>query len=136
MKKIFALLLTTLMFAVPVCAAVDLSTMTDDEIIALRDSVDAEVIARGLKEVIPAGVYVVGKDMVANRYTFTGQEEESFSYLAYYNSKDDYDNGDIEANTLLGYGEPFFLSLEDGMVLEIRNNMWIEWPKGSFLVQQ
>ena len=134
MKKIFALLLTTLMFAVPVCASVDLSTMTDDEIIALRDSVDAEVIARGLKEVIPAGVYVVGKDMVANRYTFTGKDE-SFSYLAYFNSKDDYDNGNIEANELIGYGKPFFLSLDDGMVLEIHEDMWIEWPKGSFIVK-
>lgn len=134
MKKIFALLLTTLMFAVPVCASVDLSTMTDDEIIALRDSVDAEVIARGLKEVIPAGVYVVGKDMVANRYTFTGKEE-SFSYLAYFNSKDDYDNGNIEANELIDYGKPFFLSLDDGMVLEIHEDMWIEWPKGSFIVK-
>ena len=73
MKKIVALLLALLLClgSFPAFAAVDLSAYTQEELLALRDSINQELLKRGIeKEVtVPNGMYIVGVDIPAGTYT-------------------------------------------------------------------
>lgn len=51
----------------------DISALTDDEILALLDQVNQEVVSRGLNKTakLPQGAYIAGKDIPVGRYIFT-----------------------------------------------------------------
>lgn len=55
--------------------AVNLSSMTDDEIVALLDQVNQELVNRGINKTakLPQGGYIAGKDLPAGRYIYTCQ---------------------------------------------------------------
>lgn len=73
MKKIVALLLALLLClgSFPAFANVNLSACTQEELLALRDSINQELLKRGIeKEVtVPIGMYEVGVDIPAGTYT-------------------------------------------------------------------
>ena len=62
-----------LMISVAVAATVDLSSMSDEEVLALLDQVNQEVVSRGLNKTakLPQGAYIGGKDIPVGRYIFT-----------------------------------------------------------------
>lgn len=51
---------------------VDLSTMSDDEIVALLTRVNDEIVKRGINKTatLPQGSYIGGKDLPAGKYIF------------------------------------------------------------------
>ena len=70
----FCLALACLVLALPALAdTVDLSSMSDDEIVALLGSVNDEMVRRGISKTaaLPKGSYIAGKDLPAGRYIFT-----------------------------------------------------------------
>ena len=73
MKKIVALLLALMLClgSFPAFADVDLSAYSQEELIALRDLINLELLKRGIeKEVtVPIGMYEVGVDIPAGTYT-------------------------------------------------------------------
>ncbi len=73
MKKIVALLLALLfcLGSFPAFAAVDLSAYTQEELLALRDSINKELLKRGIEKevIVPIGIYIVGEDIPAGVYT-------------------------------------------------------------------
>lgn len=73
MKKIAALLLALLlcMGSLPAFADVDLSAYTQEELLALRDKINQELLKRGIEKevIVPIGSYVVGVDIPAGVYT-------------------------------------------------------------------
>ena len=72
--RFLCLVLAALLFALPAMAeTIDLSKLSDDEIVALLDSVNAEIVSRGIKKTasLPQGSYIGGKDLPAGRYIFT-----------------------------------------------------------------
>lgn len=74
MKRVLTVVLVLLSLVSAVSAeTIDLKGMTPEELVSLRDAVNAELIARGFeKEVnVPAGTYVVGKDIPAGEYTIS-----------------------------------------------------------------
>lgn len=74
MKKMLAVCLV-LALVVPVALAesVDLSSMSVDELIALKASIVGELMSRGeIKEAkVPSGSYIIGEDIPAGSYTIT-----------------------------------------------------------------
>ena len=73
MKKIAAFLLALVLClgSLPAFAVVDLGEFTQEDLIALRESINQELLRRGIeKEVtVPVGVYVVGVDIPAGTYS-------------------------------------------------------------------
>ena len=72
--RFLCLVLAALLFALPAMAeTIDLSKLSDDEIVALLDSVNAEIVSRGINKTasLPQGSYIGGKDLPAGRYIFT-----------------------------------------------------------------
>ena len=71
----FLCCLLVLLLLIPAALAdtVDLSSLSDDELIALLDQVNAEVVSRGINKTakLPQGSYIGGKDLPVGRYIFT-----------------------------------------------------------------
>ena len=71
----FACLLAVLRLLVPAAVAdtADLSALSDDEVIALLDKVNEEIVRRGINKTakLPEGSYIAGNDLPAGKYIFT-----------------------------------------------------------------
>lgn len=71
----FVCLLVVCLLLIPVAVAdtVDLSSMSNDEIVALLDEVNEEIVRRGINKTakLPQGTYIAGSDIPAGRYVFT-----------------------------------------------------------------
>lgn len=77
MKKFLCLLVALfLVGSIALAEVVDLSSMTDDDLLALKDQVSQAVSDRGLiKEFqLTAGVYIGGVDIKPGRYILTATE--------------------------------------------------------------
>lgn len=71
MKKIISLVLVLLLFPALAMAEINLSSMTNDELIQLKTQILDELLTRSeIKEVkVPAGEYTVGEDIPVGSYT-------------------------------------------------------------------
>lgn len=71
----FLCCLLVLLLLIPAALAdvPDISALSDDEILALLDQVNQEVVTRGLNKTakLPQGSYIGGKDLPVGRYIFT-----------------------------------------------------------------
>lgn len=67
------LVVCLLLIHVAVADTVDLSSMSNDEIITLLDEVNEEIVRRGINKTakLPQGTYIAGSDIPAGRYIFT-----------------------------------------------------------------
>ena len=77
MKKFLCLLVAlVLVGSIALAEVIDLSSMTDDDLLALKDQVSQAVSDRGLiKEFqLTAGVYIGGVDIKPGRYILTATE--------------------------------------------------------------
>lgn len=129
------LLLQTTCFA----AEIDLQGMSVNELIALKDEINLKISELGGSNIIPAGVYVVGRDIRAGRYIFYAtvhcrtsyDETEGYMDFELWTSEEAYKEQDRDKRITSGeiYYDfskdraegPFSASLEDGQCLEIRN---------------
>lgn len=121
MRKLFVLLLALLMIGTAVAEGIDLSGMSYEDLIDLRQQVDAAIWASdGWQEVpVPAGVYVIGEDIPSGRWTVSpGERLSSFTL---YPTKADYTEQTYNYVTLqmLSEGESYTLEVQDGQCLEI-----------------
>lgn len=118
MKKVLVLLLTLLLIVSAASAeGFDLSAMTTEELVNLRNAVNAELADRDFqtKEVkVPTGRYTVGVDIPAGVYTLT-RSEEYFSAIRTYTA-----NGQYDLSFQVSNGEPVGkLELVEGQTIEI-----------------
>ena len=67
------LLVCLLLIPSAFASSVDLSSMSDDEIVALLTQVNNEIVSRGINKTakLTQGGYIAGKDIPAGRYIFT-----------------------------------------------------------------
>ncbi len=74
-RIICCLLVALLLIPTALADTVNLSTMSDAEIIALLEQVNQEIVNRGINKTarLPQGGYIAGKDLPAGRYIFTCQ---------------------------------------------------------------
>ena len=138
MKKLLCLsLVFCLMFnAAAFAGEIDLSSMSDEDLLELKKNVDTEVSNRNLNTgfELPIGVYKIGTDIKAGSYVFYDLENledpvdkvygieipvSRIAYIEWYESEDDFanhENGDIEG---IRPESPYRLSLDDNMILEV-----------------
>ena len=83
MKRVFVLILALMLCSVAL-AEVDVKTMTDDELISLKNSIDAELKARrGANTVrVPIGVWTVGEDIPFGHWEITVTEDAVFEFAS------------------------------------------------------
>ena len=125
MKKVAALFLAmVILMASAVCyAEVDLKSMTFDDLIALRDQLNAEILSRPeWKEVkVPAGEWVVGKDIPAGSYSIVIPKGGSVVIHLWGAAIGDYKtNGGMRISDYLKEGQDIGkIELYEGNVLEL-----------------
>ena len=123
-RRLFCLLLVSL-FIIPAALAdkVDLSSMSDDEIVNLLSQVNQEVVSRGINKTakLPQGGYIAGKDLPAGRYIYTSLAKgDDWGNLTV---KSDEGNGqlilwEVITSSDKGEAETVFVTLEKGDKIE------------------
>lgn len=127
MKKVLCLLFIVLMLgSVALSEAIDLTSMSDSELIELRRAIESE-----LRDRVPitetrlyGGMYSVGSDIKAGTYNvrFVGDEHESGNLFTY-ESQEKFDEGDTLVAMYIDSDSPgLFLSLNDGGLLKFEYN--------------
>lgn len=76
MRKVMAVLLVLLMMAcsgLSLAEEMDLSTLSDDALVALMARVQEEIVARHIEGTanLPGGTFIAGKDIPAGSYIYT-----------------------------------------------------------------
>lgn len=87
MKRLFALLLTALMLAGSAAAdPVDLSGLSFDELVALRDQLNLAIWnSQEWQEVtVPEGIWIVGQDIPAGHWSVRVAAEHDYFYISYF----------------------------------------------------
>ena len=119
-----ALVMMCFCFSVPAeeeTAAYNLTVMEDDELMALLDSVKAELAARELGEgdAFYAGRYVVGEDIGEGNFLYTCvSSKNSFAYVSIY-TLDENNEYVSDYGERVYPGDSFHVSLKEGEMLEV-----------------
>lgn len=125
MKKVLALVLALTLLTVPLYAAVatgvDFSSMTDEELTALKQQLDAEMLERGMVKtaVLPMGMYIVGKDIPQGDYELSiGDSDQVGAYYHQYANETD-----MKSDTFMSSGAIYAtitarVNLADGQILQ------------------
>jgi len=85
MKRFLAVILAALLLTLTICSAlaetIDLTALTDDELINLPQAIAAEMISRGLVKSakLGSGKYTVGKDIPAGAYIIKNEYKYSMN---------------------------------------------------------
>lgn len=134
MKRLVAVTVVLLMLCgVAFASGVDIASMSTDDLILLRQQISDEIKKRTNDDdnMLPKGVYVVGKDIKAGAYILTmlpdeygtvfiiDTEERYLEIVAKMNSNDTSDES-REGRVFEAYvstGEQTYLSLKEGQVL-------------------
>ena len=120
MKRVAMLVLALMLVGTVAPAEVDLSGMSYEEMVELRDQLDKAIWASdGWQYVqVPGGDYDVGVDIPAGRWTLVGVD--SYSSFDVYKSralKDDYSYDALFESLKLN--QHYNITLEDGQYIEI-----------------
>lgn len=136
MKKII-LLLSCFVFFCSTCYAeeTDLTTMSFDELCALKVAVEAELNARPEAEPfdLSPGLYTVGEDVKAGRYYIMASAPHDYTPIIHvYPTKNAYEeNRKFSYSDALKFGAEYrVIDLEDG------NYLHIEWASIKFSVTE
>lgn len=132
MNKMIALILSFVLFILPVCAeSIDVSSLSDDDLSSLYASILDEMNKRSMEqtgEIFP-GVYVVGQDILPGKYVIQYAKTESSIFwieAIVFANAEKYEEFDGEGS-ILSDKEEMYLDLEEGMVFVLR--------KGSVIIR-
>lgn len=133
LKNGIAAALVALLIAPSAHAAVDLSGMTFDELLALKEQINAALWASDeWQEVtVPAGVYEIGKDIPAGHWTIRPVDGDTA--MVYWGSILDQPKTDIAGGAVLAYEQ--ITSPSDSYAAH-NNIEFVSWDLtvGSFIV--
>lgn len=122
MKKFLILIVAVcMMISCAAAESIDLSGMSFDELNALRDSLNAEIMSRPeWKEVtVPAGTWSIGKDIPAGSYSIK-TEKGKVNVCVWKKAVDDYSNNGLAYNELISPDSPLGrVELKEGWILDI-----------------
>lgn len=95
MKKLISIAIVALLLSSAALAEIDLSGMSYDELAALRDQCQAELMTRPewKQATVPAGDYRVGVDIPAGEYTILPTPEGYSNVIVWKGEPDDYRAG-------------------------------------------
>lgn len=112
----------------------DISSLSFDELISLRQQIDMAIWASdGWQEVeVPSGVYIVGEDIPAGRWTINISDNHSdipVCAFAVYGTPDDfYDSHGCVSNAYLQVGTPYNANIIDGQLINITGETVVFQP--------
>ena len=138
-RRVFCCLLVCLLL-IPSALAdpVDLSSMSDDEIVSLLTRVNEELVARGIEKsaVLPAGKYVGGKDLPAGAYIITCKTDGNHHGIVWVSAAaDDLNNqypSILYEHVSFNMEEQFRVTIEDGGILNLPFSATIAISSGLF----
>lgn len=106
-------------------SGIDLSSMTDEQIVSLLGQVNAEIVSRNIQKTatLPMGRYIVGQDFPAGRYLFTCIAADKNSYL-------------IEVTEDLGKGDEVFCEYLYGMTGDRPTTVMLTLSEGDLLTSE
>lgn len=117
---VFCLMLTVTSFA----SDIDLTSMSDENLLELKTKVDTEITNRGLDDgfELPEGVYKIGTDIKAGSYVFynLNDSEDRTSYIHWYNTEDDFNSYKDAGFEGIYTDSVYRVSLNDGMILQVK----------------
>ena len=134
MKKVVMLVLALVLVGVVASAEVDLSGMTYEELVELRDQLDKTIWAMDEWEYVqvPGGDYDVGVDIPAGRWTLVGVD--AYSYFHVFTSRELKDDYDAEvAFESLDRNQHYNITLEDGQYFELSGTIAFQHYLGAGL---
>lgn len=129
MKKLLAILLVLALMPVVGLAELDLSSMSDGDLLTLKDSIENELAARSLTpdDLMTKGVYVVGVDIRPDRYKFhlagTVEDWDRYGFTLYD------ENGEYIDNVLFtDPTETYTMTINEGWSIEVwhYSSVWVE----------
>lgn len=145
-RKILAIGLSmSLLMSVSVMADVpdiDLTSMSTEDLVSLKNSIDSEIGTRGGDNIIGQGTYEVGVDIKAANFKLTSVQNADYTstYIYIYNSKEDME-ADKESDDYIIYYDveesgtvrSANLNLKDGQFVKISgDSAVIEEAKASW----
>ena len=145
-RKILAIGLSmSLLMSVSVMADVsdiDLTSMSTEDLVSLKNSIDSEIGTRGGDNIIGQGIYEVGVDIKAANFKLTSVQNADYTstYIYIYNSKEDME-ADKESDDYIIYYDveesgtvrSANLNLKDGQFVKISgDSAVIEEAKASW----
>lgn len=142
MKKniIASMILAVGLFAAPVMASeqstIDYDSMSTEELVALRDEINAQIADRGGDNVITQGKYVVGVDIKATSFKMICNDDDKVNFTIY-DSEEDFQTGyDAKSDqrwTDAGNMEGVILNLKEGQIVDVtRGSAIVEEVKGAW----
>lgn len=123
MKKVC--LLVTLVLVVfafsSVAEQIDLKSMSDDELIAMKDAISEEMIERGIEidTVFYPGTYVCGVDIRPGVYYLYGRSDNMIFTVARYKTEENAKNGHNGDKAYVKHDETYRLDVKDGDVFVV-----------------
>lgn len=134
----FFCLLLVLMLLIPAALAdkVDLSSMTDDEIVELCNQVASELVNRGIEKsaTLPSGKYTGGKDLPAGSYVLVCKTDDSHHGIVWVSSPDDDLNNQYPSilydHVSFNSEEEYRFTLEEGGILNLPFTATLTISKG------
>lgn len=130
MKKLICILLLVCMTTFAAADAVDLSGLSFDELMKLRDQVNAEIISRPeWKEVtVPAGTWIVGEDIPAGTYSISPTSSGGYITITNPNAKDYFSQQIMSEGIRDEEYAVAKIVLKDGYVVEVERGSLIFAP--------
>ena len=137
MKRALALLLALLLLTPAALAEdLDLSSMTFEELCALKQRINDEIVTRpewrGVA--VPKGFYTIGQDIPAGVYSVSLQDNRDTCFVGVWgHAVNDYTtNGGLICSFLLRPGSPSVgrVVLREGYVLELGNPVTLRHAEG------
>jgi len=79
MKRFAVILLAFVMiFSMSYAESIDLTGMSDEELLALSDSLDFELVDRNLRPILSVGNYIGGEDIGVGKYTVSEHSDQDW----------------------------------------------------------
>ncbi len=127
-----------LLFPAALADSVDLSSLTDDEIVELLSKVNDELVARGIQKsaTLPAGKYVGGKDLPAGAYIITCKTDDNHHGIVWVSAAaDDLNNqypSILYEHVSFNMEEQFRVTIEEGGILHLPFTATLTISSGLF----
>ena len=130
---IAAMILATSMIATPVYAAdtagLDLDSMSVEDLVGLRDTINAKIGEKGGDNIISQGVYEVGVDIKASNFKVINVKDDQFN-IYIYASKEDYESYTTSEQILL-YSDD-----TDGGIMNLKEGEIVSVTSGSAVIEE
>ena len=137
MKKtiIASMVLAVGLLASPVMAseqsAIDYDSMSTEELVALRDEINAQIADRGGDNVITQGKYVVGTDIKATSFKMICYGDDTVNFTIY-DSEEDFQTG-YDAKSDQQWNDP---GNTEGIILNLKEGQIVDVTRGSAVVEE